>query len=559
MSNTRTAKPGGPLSQQRYASSPAFERGVLANLVGPRCAVLERAQDRELVWFLQYLSHQEGGLKSLAGALTKEGRIGTTSMLKFGKRPGQKYNADQVRAVRSEFRLDERGAFMLEGEKLNDIITKADYEESSDEATEMLARSLDTYAIGEELLSAVSGRECVPDKVHRPACYFSDQFLSVCQRHCEVNLATDLERLCLDPEVSLSGGWPWYFSDLISCLRERQAAWAGLHRTEVVTEIGRLAYDVLDYALETKCLVLIDGVARIGKTFSVKAWCEARPWRARYVQVPSSSDDIGFYRAIAKALGVSTGISWKAVQLRQRIEDVLHSRDIILVLDEAHYLWPVSDCRHALPGRINWVMTALVNHGVPVALVTTPQFMVTQRVVEKRTHWTSEQFTGRIGHYLELPKSLGEEDLAKVAKALLPEGDAKSIEILVRYAQSSAKYLAGIESATRRARYLANKSGREKVERADVKRAIQEAVIPSDSALASAMAEPVKAGRRGNVTRVQPYLTPIEGAFNGPVDAQISRGNKPKSGSDLEALPASRISGGNRITVTQSEPGLVNA
>jgi hypothetical protein len=156
-------------------------------------------------------------------------------------------------------------------------------------------------------------------------------------------------------------------------------------------------------------------------------------------------------------------------------------------------------------------MTALVNHDVPVALVTTPQFIVTQKAVEKRTHWTSEQLIGRIGHYQKLPSSLGEDDLAKVARALLPEGDSKSIELLVTYAQASAKYLAGIESAVRRARYLAKKESRDRVTCADIRHAIKEGVIPSDSALAQALAEPVKGSRRHGAAPVNGRLTDSAG------------------------------------------------
>jgi hypothetical protein len=268
--------------------------------------------------------------------------------------------------------------------------------------------------------------------------------------------------------------------------------------------------------------------------------------------VPSTNDDVGFFRAIAKALGVSCGRSWKAVQLRQRIEDTLETGDLIIVMDEAHYLWPVSDCRHALPGRINWVMTALVNQGVPVALVTTPQFIATQKAVEKRTHWTSEQFIGRIGHYLPLPKSLGEEDLAKVAKTLLPAGDAKSIEILVRYAQSSAKYLAGIETAVRRARYLAKKENRERVERADIKRAIQEAVIPSDSALANALAEPLKGARKRSAM-------PLQGRFMEPARQADQAGTGAATRPDFAGIEPAELTGRSRLNPPRIARELVPA
>ena len=71
-------------------------------------------------------------------------------------------------------------------------------------------------------------------------------------------------------------------------------------------------------------------------------------------------------------------------------------------------------------------MTALVNYGVSVALVTTPQFTRAQKVVEKRTHWASEQFIGRIAHYQKLPDGLNEYDLKAVARSLLPERQSAS-------------------------------------------------------------------------------------------------------------------------------------
>jgi hypothetical protein len=152
-------------------------------------------------------------------------------------------------------------------------------------------------------------------------------------------------------------------------------------------------------------------------------------------------------------------------------------------------------------------MTALVNKQVPVCLVTTPQFFLGQRAVEKGTHWTSEQFTGRIGHYQKLPDSLSERDLFAVAHAALPEGDEVSIEMLVRYAQGSAKYLAAIESAARRARFLAKKAGRDGVIRRDVKSAIADSIIPSDSTLAKALMSPVEAKKEAR-QRSQPASVP---------------------------------------------------
>ena len=62
MSSTRRAKEGSPFRQERYCSSPEFERGLMAHLVAKRCDCLASSGDEELIFFLQFLSHQEGGL-----------------------------------------------------------------------------------------------------------------------------------------------------------------------------------------------------------------------------------------------------------------------------------------------------------------------------------------------------------------------------------------------------------------------------------------------------------------------------------------------------------------
>jgi len=177
----------------------------------------------------------------------------------------------------------------------------------------------------------------------------------------------------------------------------------------------------------------------------------------------------------------------EAQELRARISDVMQTGHLMLVIDEAHYLFPQTDVRRALPNRVNWMLTELVNFGVAVALISTPQFTASQRVIEKTTHWASEQLIGRIARYTRLPDRLDQEDLEAVARFHLPEGDKKSIAALVAYAQASRKYLAGIEHATKAARYEAQLQGRKKVTFDDIKRAIATSVMPSDAALQEAL------------------------------------------------------------------------
>src|ERR1035438_141503 len=118
MSSTRTAKDDSVFNQSRYASSPEFERGLIANLVAKRCALLTAKADRELIWFVQYLSHQPGGLAAVAADLIEQfsHRLGTPAMLKIGKQAGQKYKASEVAEIRWEIPRQSRRNFPLRGE-----------------------------------------------------------------------------------------------------------------------------------------------------------------------------------------------------------------------------------------------------------------------------------------------------------------------------------------------------------------------------------------------------------------------------------------------------------
>lgn len=412
MSRTRIAAPGSPLRQERWASSIAHIQGLKANLVARRCQVVNDPSVRELIWYVQWRSHQPGGLVALAGDVLRH----------------------------------EPGAF-------------------------------DQRSMGVEWLTT----------------------------------------LCLDP---CDEDHPTFRRAIRSCMEEN----SGLNA--VVTAVGKSVHSALDYSLEQRCLVVVEGLARIGKTFAAKDWARSRAGRVRYVQCPSTNDDVAFFVAVAKGIGLTVDNNPKTKSLRPRIEDTLQSGDLMLVIDEAHYCWPGHSYRNARPSRICWLLTALVNHDVPVALVVTPQFFKSQEACETKIGWACEQLTGRIGDYLKLPDELGMEDLRAVARNHLPEGDTTSIEALALYAGSSQKYLAAIEHAVKKARYLAGQAGRETVIQADIRTAIESGIVPSDSALAGALRKPTPSAP----TRERSANTPPPRREN---IARRSRGGLGRRGEDF--------------------------
>jgi hypothetical protein len=362
-------------------------------------------------------------------------------------------------------------------------------------------------------------------KTH-PTSYPAADFVAICQDAACRHLEKELLTLCLDPAQPVADGSPWYFPTLVSTLREYLRHWIAGRQPAAITTIGEKVGSALDYASETGKMVLIDGVARTGKTFSAKAWCAQRPGAARYVQVPATNDDFSFYRDIAKALGVSINLNSKANELRSRVEETLRDGRLMLVMDEAHYLWPQRFFGRSTPGRVNWLLTALVNYGVPVALIVTPQFFRSQKEIERRSCWTSEQFTGRIGHYQKLPDKLSDEELKAVTQSLLPKADSKSIGALVIYAKRSDKYLAAIEAVADRANYIAKQSGRPSASQDDIRSALSEDVIPSDSAFMAALEATEKTSRRRAIS--VPAIAQAE-----PLQSGFNRVEKPLQAPDL--------------------------
>ena len=445
MSSTRIAKNSSPLRQERYASDPAFNEGLKASAVARKCSLLHDPEHRELALFLQAASMQPGGLSALA----------TDFLNRYGYRVGSKtmrdnptlttFGAALVRAVRDELLISPfcDDIFLLKGEEETTI------EDIYYDPLDRLSGEYDLRAVG---------RKRKAD--NKPTNYPAQDFVDYCMNQAEYGLEDWLIDFCLNPVTTFINPPAW-FQDLEESLKDymadrREDACAG----QVKTSIGEQINDALDYAWEEKVLVHINGVARMGKTFQVKQWCSAYPGRVRYVQVPSGNDDISFFRAIARALGTAAGSAMKTTQIKRQIEDAIQDSGIMLVFDEAHYLFPQYKDVRSSPRRINWLLTEVVNKEIPVALITTPQFDISQKAIVNGSGWASEQLDGRIAYRLDLPTVLPAEDLIAIAGHYLPEASKEVLHLLGAYARRSGKYLAGIEAVSKRARFLARKEGR---------------------------------------------------------------------------------------------------
>ncbi len=385
--------------QSAFASSTEFERGIVGNLVAARCHRLTDAEEISVLWWLQGISWRDGGLEKFATDLCARhaDRIGTPTMHRLGRAPERVYTADEVRAVRVE--LPNRTSFPLRGER---------------------AKDLDPLA-GLDLGGGYGSDDSWDEARRNPESYRAERFVDACEVAAS-GLADTIKQALVDPaSASLRMGL-WYFPSLWTTLierrdRERMEAGARLVETAVTRQIA----EELDFALETRSFILLEGREGIGKSEAARVWAERNSGRAIYIRLEAGSDETTLYRSIARRVGTACTYQRKAVEMRARIQDALQGGHLMLVLDEAHFLWPQSDrSERAAPKRLDWVRTALVDFGVPVALISTPQHFSRQCDRFRKGGWNANQIQRRLVRTVALPETITAADALKVARAYFP-------------------------------------------------------------------------------------------------------------------------------------------
>lgn len=290
-----------------------------------------------------------------------------------------------------------------------------------------------------------------------------------------------------------------------------------------VTSIGERIFDDLDFALEAGGLVVVEGPERIGKTEAAKHWHRLNMGRSRFVSLECGQSDLEFFKCLSDGIfgGYTEGLTMG--DLKIRIKSALSTGDLVLIIDESQ--WAVGSSKQ-VPKRIAWLLTALVNYGIPVALIATPQFASSVQANAKRSGWRVNQFVGRVQHYDPLPEELTEEDLLAVAAYHLPDGEKDSHEFLAAYAGATRSYLQGISRLVKRARWEVKKLGRDRVEFEDLEMVAGAAVRITEAALDGrvkgakiykprANAETVQASRKAPAQPLHHRCREDEGSVSG--------------------------------------------
>ena len=487
MSNSRRRKADGPISQARYMSSPEFaeQRGINGGAVAAKAGTLLNPRKRSLLFFLQAISLRPGGLTQFAKDcldLFPE-RIGSPTMHRLGIKPDKVYPRWAAEQIIRELDLDESG-------------DEFDWD----------------WAIPEDSLMG----ETLPtlgNVVHRDVNAKAEHFLDACRSKAYSDLPRFITELCINPALRFPAegdeDWmearerprieaarqelnglpcsvsksevPW-FRDLVGALFEFKRRFEQRTKEQFVeTSISRQIFETLDFCLQTGKPVALEGNERIGKSTALEAWCNLHLGEARLVSLTGLMNRTSVFRSIAKAAGLASSYTRKALEMQFRVEDFFQRSRLVLVIDESHFLLGQSVRISARPELIDWLHSALYNHGAPFAVCATPQFAQRLNDFEKQTGWNAGQFKGRLKRWATL-NAPTTEDLFAVAKKLLPEGTAATIKLLVGYALLSKRHMPAIVDMIDEARLLATKAGREKVIYEDVERARNEFVMPSDQA-----------------------------------------------------------------------------
>jgi hypothetical protein len=511
--STRHQKTAGPISQNRYMSSPEFAelRAISGTAVARRCALLLSPGKRQLLWFVQGMSLAEGGLRKLVREL--------------------------LQMFSDRLILPRRG----------DVDWKSgDREKLTREECIQLALGRWRWPEHGEHPDLPSLEEFLTDLCINPRLRIRLKSGGVETSEFDVDLAKD-EFPELD-ELDFHDASLDYFRDICGALVEYKRRYEEKVKAEFcLTAIGRQIWEQLDDALKTRTMIVIDGREGRGKTEAVRAWCNCHLGEARFISLDGTSTKTTQFREFARALGVGHGYTRKVSEMQAGVKDVLRASHLMPVIDEAHFFFNQGPRMYTRPEMLDWIDTALCNPPLPVALITTPQFMKCMERAAGQVDWNYRQFKRRCKRYCRLPAKNTPEDVEAVAHHLLPKADRPTIKQILAYEALSKRDLSAVGDVVRESKLLAEQEGAAKVTFEHVKRAIHEVLLVSDLPWAEMekRLQHQKLGRKA--TPQAPALEP-----------EASQEPAETHGRDITPRLSPGAPGGNRMRFRAADPALVS-
>lgn len=206
---------------------------------------------------------------------------------------------------------------------------------------------------------------------------------------------------------------------------------AGIQKNDFVeNSISRLIFGGLDYALASNSITQIIGESRQGKTMAVTEWARRNNHgRSVLVAVPGYGGTKMFLRRIAEALGVN-----RQLGIAEMFDAVCRgfNRQRILIVDEAHRLLPADN--RSPPVALEMLRDLHDTTKCGLALVGTQRFDDALRKSGNR--YMFEQYLGRIGMPIRLPKRIKAVDVQDILRQFVPKASETLVDKATNIANS---------------------------------------------------------------------------------------------------------------------------
>jgi len=477
----------------------------------------------ELLWFVQWVSRPRnyaGGLARFAADLVADSMdLLTTPTMKA--KAGKTYTEAVKQAILDELPPSLRWDCEAASMDVRDFLDLAGEE----------AMMIERDARDREALKLQNARE----RAARHARMQEEDVLKLLSGAAFKGLPEYLERLCEAPEVRFrrpadeyyNGGLaPKHFAHCAEAILRFMDRWKAKQLTAIAeTEITRQCFAWLEKAARLPGRgVMIEGNSRFGKTDAVRAWCQAHPGRARFVRTPPAGGEAELLREVAIALGIERHLRCRSMDLRAEIEFVLRHSGLMLIFDESQFIFPATFGKNTQPARLNWIRCNLLDTGVPVVFIFTPQsYRSTKSKFVKATGFAIEQFEGRILKHT-LPSEVAPEDLLSIARIHFPGVAANCIEWTVSMlAATERNYVSDVSNVATLAFFNAELAGRSIPKLADIKAAIAD-VLPSADPAPPAIERPA---RTPDPRRLAPSATDFQRTCTPPAKAVHDRNTRP--------------------------------
>jgi hypothetical protein len=414
----------------------------------------------ELLWFIQAMSLQPGGLLSFCEDMLKSipGRLGTPMMRSVA---AKSFSQPQKEIIWTELPNHLRPVVAL---KTRYAVEREDY--TAEEWQEMEANDKKALASAAKTLTA-------------------DHLYGICRKEALTTIPVYLAALCTnlgvgfdypesieteseDLEASASVvplrirvmAWRRVFDDVIAAVQEMMALQAATARKRIaMTAVASRVFQEWEYAHQESVMVRIEGGSGFGKTEALEACCDMRLGISRSVRIPPGNSMADFLKAIGKAYGIDCSYGSQVLSLAEKVDYIIEHGGPFLVLDECAFLFPRSYSSTTAPARLEWVRAKILDRGLPLVLSSTPaKWNGDLARFVKTTGYTLEEFLGRNFLTVRLPESLSERDMIEVARIHFPELDRDALGYIATEAKLSENYLRAVEAVSKRARFIASRS-----------------------------------------------------------------------------------------------------